>query len=129
MSLVQWGGGSAGKILVGEFCLSYFYIAPRPQIFTLYQKHFTIFTCARLSVFHFFCEEPPPPRLTPWGAYRWTWQLYPTFLLQHNKPWGKHKMFLHSPYCTSYNAYNQVEVWWLGMFRQSTHVLLYALIT
>ena len=50
--------------------LSYLY-STSPQIFTLYQKHFTIFTCPRPFSVSFLCEkEPPPPRSTPWGVYR-----------------------------------------------------------
>ena len=50
--------------------LSYLY-STSPQIFTSYHKCFTIFTCARPFSVSFLCEkEPPPPRSTPWGAYR-----------------------------------------------------------
>ena len=45
--------------------------------------------------------------------------------------YGNSTLFLYLPYCTylQYNTYiqhilNQVEVWWLDMFQQSTHVLL-----
>ena len=51
--------------------VSYLYSAS-PQIFTSYQKCFAIFTCARPFSVSFLCEkEPPPPRSTPWAAYRW----------------------------------------------------------
>ena len=40
--------------------------------FSSYQKRFTTFTCARPFSLSFLCEkEPPSPRSTLWGAFRW----------------------------------------------------------
>ena len=55
-----------------KFLSVYFiYIVPIHRLFMSYQKRFTILTCARPFSVSFLCEkEPPPPRSTPWGAYR-----------------------------------------------------------
>ena len=70
--------------------------------FTLYQKHFTIFTCVRPLSVSFLCEkEPPPPRSTLWDN---TGDMVAAsrYLLQCSNL-GKCTLFLYFPYCTSYN--------------------------
>ena len=107
--------------------ISYLY-SSSPQIFTSYQKHFTIFTCARPFSVSFLCDkEPPPPRSTPWGAHRYHGSCV-HISASVQQPGETHNVsaftLLHL-----LQSYYQVEVWWLGMFWQSTHVLLCAPIT
>ena len=73
-------GQNAQNVQNVSIYLSYLYSAS-PQMFTSYQKCFTIFTCARPFSVSFLCEkEPPPPRSIPW-------QLYPHFCFSMTT-WG-----------------------------------------
>ena len=76
---------------------------------------------------HFFilCQsiflqgEPPPPRSTPWEAYR-TAISYGAILLFYSAFQCSTHLHTHSW---------QIKVLWLGMFQQSAHVLLCAPVT
>ena len=81
-----------------------------------------------LSVFHSFMRGSHllPDQLP--GEHTGDMAAFSTLLLQCDNL-GKYTMFLHLPYCTFLQSYNQAEVWWLGTFQQSTHILLCAPIT
>ena len=64
--------------------------------FALYQKRFTIFTCAR--PFYFMRRSHLLPNQLP-REYTGDMTAVSTFLLQHHNL-GKCTMFLHVPYCT-----------------------------
>ena len=98
------------------------YIVPLHRLFISYQRHFTIFTCARPFSVSFLCEkEPPPPRSTP--------RCHGSFIhisASVQQPGETHDV---SAFALLHLLHNQVEVWWLGVFQWSTHVLLCAPIT
>ena len=68
----------------------------------------------------FFLEgEPPPPRSSPWRAYRPAIS-YEAIHLYH--------LALHCSIHSHTHSW-QIEVWWLGMFQGTTCVLLCAPVT
>ena len=81
-------------------------------------KAFYIYSCTghflHTVSFHSLEGESPPPRSTPWGAYRSTisYKAVPLYCLAFQCSIHSHT---HSW---------QIEVWWLDMFQWTTCVLL-----
>ena len=131
--------GFATKLVYQIICLSVYLIeiAPLHRYYIVSEALYNIHFARLFHVIPFYEKEPSSPRSTLRGAYRWR-HLLPdqlpgehtgdmaavsTFLLQCENLGKMHNVsaftLLHL-----LKSYNQVEVWWLGMFWWSTYIFM-----